>query len=548
MTNLRWAFVGLVAACLAGCATPGKGGAGGVGPADTAVAADVVLADAQPADVQAASDAVAAVDATSPADLSQDLLAVADQPSSADAAAIDAGPDAAADASAPKPALTQAAIDAALGTGDASKIQALVGDYDMPVCAAGSCTFLVLAKGTKTVEIMGDWAGWNTPAAMSAVPAVAGLFQAKITLDASQVREYKVKLDGAWAMDPSNPYFRFAGLGPNSAIYPSGSSRLRRFASVQSPQLGNTRDLYVYLPAAYFTNPTMHFPVMYWHDGFNVFSNPKAPFGDWKIDQTSDVLMASGAVEPIIAVGIDTDDRMSEYVWGPLDDGKVIHPPKIDKYAEFLVSTVKPLIDKSLRTLADRDHTAIGGSSLGGNASLWIGWNHWQTFGRLASFSGALWVGEDAISGTGKSGQGVPMRQLIAQNLPKVPIGALRIYMDCGDSDFDGAVCYECDSWVYSDWTRNALITLGWDNRLEWDTDADLKTAPSNLPLLTAVAKVPSLAWSATPPQPATWFKYLGLNQNLISLVGHGQQHNEGAWNLRAPAALRYLFPGAKPD
>lgn len=499
-----------------------------------------------------------AADAAPPpvADATLDGTAADTDPAQADATPVDENSEVAGDAasdSAPdtppaKPPLSPAAIEAALAGANAQEIETVLADYEMPVCAAGSCTFLVLAKNAKAVDIMGDWAGWSTPAPMQQVPAVAGLFAAKVTLNATQVREYKLKIDGTWAMDPSNWHFRFAGLGPNSAIYPPGSSRLKRFAGVASPQLGNVRDLYVYLPAAYFTNPDQHFAVMYWHDGFNVFSNPKAPFGDWKIDQTSDQLMASGAVQPVIHVGIDTDDRMSEYVWGPLDDGKVVHPPKIDKYADFLVNTVKPLVDKSLRTLPDRAHTAIGGSSLGGNASLWIAWNHWQVFGVVGAFSSALWVGEDAVSGTGKTGAGVPMRQLIADNAPKVPAGSLRIWMDSGDSDFDGVACYACDSWVFSDWTRNALISLGWDNRPGWDTDGNLQTAPKNLPIATPIGQVPSLAWQASPPAPTSWSNYLGLNKNLISMVGHGQQHNEGAWSLRAPAALRYLFPGPKPD
>lgn len=500
-------------------------------------AADVV--DAQAADLDAA---VAGTDVQAPPEVSGE---VADS-TSADVASIDSVDSSSApDTSKPsQQTWTLAEAQAALQADAPTQLQALLQAYDMPICAAGTCLFLVQQATAKSVEVVGDWGEWTQANALQPLTKAPGWHSGQVAIDHSKIREYKVKLDGNWALDPSNPHFRFGGFGPNSAIYPLGQSRLRRVAAVNSPQLNNSRDLYVQLPAAYFSSPNQHFPVVYWHDGFNVFANPKAPFGDWKLDQTADQLIAQGAVAPFIQVGVDTDDRMSEYAWGTLQVGATAYPPKMINYAKFLVETVKPLIDKSFRTLPDRDHTALGGSSLGGNASLWIGWHYWQVFGRIASFSGALWVGEGASSGVGTSGSGLPMREIIAQNTTGVPKGGLRIYMDSGDRDFDDNACYECDSWVYSDWTRNALITLGWANRPEWDTDANLASAPANLPPTTAVTQVKAIAWSPQPPSGQTWAQWLGLQNNLLSLVGHGHQHSEPAWQQRSAAALRYLLHG----
>ncbi len=547
MKWMQWLLAALLAACGAQPqqnALPNDAGHGAdVEAAAEDSAADAPLVDAAVADTPVADVPVA--DTTQLPDAPIDSWQPPADTSATDASATDTTASDTSPAAPAPPTLAQ--LDAALQSGDAASLQKLLDAYDMPVCEAGQCRFLVLAKNAKTVEIMGDWNGWNTANPMGAVPAIPGLFTAKVAIDTAQPRQYKVKIDGQWAADPSNPYFVFAGLGPNSAIYPKDHSRLRWIGDVKSPQLNNSRNLYVYLPAAYFQNLSGHFSVMYWHDGFNIFTSPLAPFGDWKLDQVSDELMAGGAVEPVIHVGVDTSNRMSEYVWAPLDDGSSVHPPLIEQYAAFLVETVKPMIDKQFRTLPDRDHTAVGGSSLGGNASLWIGWQKWQTFGRLASFSGALWVGEGISSETGKQSDGPTMRAIIADNAAKVPKGGVRVYLDSGDSDMSGTACYECDSWANTDWTRNALVAAGWDDRPEWDTDSNPLTPLVNLPYTTAIAQVPAIPWSATPPTGKTWSDYLQLSHNLMCLVGHGQQHNEGSWHKRAPAALRYLFPGKNP-
>jgi hypothetical protein len=98
---------------------------------------------------------------------------------------------------------------------------------------------------------------------------------------------------------------------------------------------------------------------------------------------------------------------------------------------------------------------------------------------------------------------------------------------------------------VETDWTRNALISFGWSNRSEWDTDKSLATPPKDLSGSTDISLVPSLAWAASPPAGYSgWKDYLGVQNDLLSLVGHGHVHNEGSWKLRFPAALRFLFPG----
>ena len=193
-----------------------------------------------------------------------------------------------------------------------------------------------------------------------------------------------------------------AGAGAQASAAPAGTIRIvENFAS---PQLGNSRSLRIYLPPGYDNAPQRRYPVLYMHDGQNLFDAKTASFGvAWDIGTTMDRLIAGGDIEPVIVVGIDnTKDRMDEYT--PCCDPK--HGGgKIDAYMAFLVDTVKPWADANLRTLPDRDHTAIMGSSLGGLASVYIAQRHPEIFSKAAGVSGSFWWNDDAFV------KNVPARQ-----------------------------------------------------------------------------------------------------------------------------------------
>ncbi len=552
MPRRNWLRIARIAPLLlASCAGPTQGPTiskdGFVMPVEDASSPGTSTPDATPEATETAPTETTATDASpadeaptdaSPTDATDDSPQTEPDIGDANDDAIETPPD--------EPPAIQT-FETATAAGDAKALSTWLAAYDMPVCdaAAAVCVFAVLAPQAKSLELMGEWDGWQQPTPMAPTALAPGWHFAKKALKVDKVLEYKVKIDGAWALDPSNRHIRFAAFGLNSGLYPSFGSRLLRIAAVASPALPTPRDLYVYLPAAYYVSKSTHFPVLYWQDGWNVFKNPKAPFGSWDVDVTADALMASGEVAPAIFVAIDTQDRMSEYVWVPLTHQNKTYVPKISAYAKLLTETIKPMIDAAFRTMPQRETTGIAGSSLGGISATWIAWHHWQTFGLFASFSGAFWVGEDKLSDSGKQAPGPPMRTLIATNAAKAPKGALRAYFDSGDTDFGGDVCYGCDAWAMSDWTRNALVAAGWDSRPEWDTDGDSTTPPTDLAETTPVAKVPALAWSASPAAGKTWKATLGVDKNLLSLVGHGHQHNEAAWKVRAGAALRYLLPGA---
>ncbi|SHG41240.1 alpha/beta hydrolase [Massilia sp. CF038] len=185
-----------------------------------------------------------------------------------------------------------------------------------------------------------------------------------------------------------------------------------------SPQLGNKRQLRVYLPPSYSENTAKRYPVLYMHDGQNLFDAKTAAYGvEWGIDETVNHQIATGAMDEVIVVGIDnTPDRIPEYT--PCCDPKY-GGGKLDAYQAFITDTVKPYIDKTLRTLPGRENTAIMGSSLGGIASVVIAQRRADLFSKAGGVSSSFWWND---------------RQMVNAPAPKV---AVKFYLDAG-GDNDG--------------------------------------------------------------------------------------------------------------
>ncbi|PWF48275.1 alpha/beta hydrolase [Massilia glaciei] len=207
--------------------------------------------------------------------------------------------------------------------------------------------------------------------------------------------------------------------GSTADIYPffgAPQGKLSIVDGFESPQLKNKRKLRIYLPPSYQENPAKRYPVLYMHDGQNLFDAKTAAYGvEWGIDETVDRLVAAGKLDEIIVVGIDnTPERIPEYT--PCCDPK--HGGgKLDGYRAFIVDTLKPHIDKTLRTLPGRESTAIMGSSLGGVASVAIAQRHPGVFSKAGGVSSSFWWNN---------------RDMIA-NLPaRVPV---KFYIDAGTKD-----------------------------------------------------------------------------------------------------------------
>lgn len=146
------------------------------------------------------------------------------------------------------------------------------------------------------------------------------------------------------------------------------------------------RTVVVLLPADYEQNTAKKYPVLYMHDGQNLFDPQTSSFGvDWQIDETLDSLAKIGEIEIPIVVGIyNTRERTEDYTPGRQNK----------KYMQFVVETVKPYIDKNYRTKTDRMHTSIGGSSYGGLVSFMLAWEYPQVFSKAFCLSPAFKVGK----------------------------------------------------------------------------------------------------------------------------------------------------------
>jgi predicted alpha/beta superfamily hydrolase len=177
---------------------------------------------------------------------------------------------------------------------------------------------------------------------------------------------------------------------------------------VHSPELGNERPLYVYLPPSYATDPERRYPVLYMHDGQNLFDVATSFGGEWEVDQTLEDASADGLEAIVVGIPNAGPGRLDEY--SPFPDPKHEAGGRGDAYLDFLVDTVKPLIDRDFRTLPGRDATGIAGSSMGGLITLYAFFRRPETFGFAGVMSPALWFGERAIYEVVRAAPFVPGR------------------------------------------------------------------------------------------------------------------------------------------
>ena len=190
---------------------------------------------------------------------------------------------------------------------------------------------------------------------------------------------------------------------------------LERIPGVSSAQLGTRRDVLVHLPASYARSDRRH-PVIYMQDGQNLFDPATSFAGDWGLLEALATLPRR-TVEPIVvAVPNAGEDRIGEY--SPFVDPKAGGGAG-ERYLDFLLNTLKPLIDSRFRTRADSAATGIAGSSLGALISLYGFFARPGAFGFMAALSPSLWFADKAIF-------------RVVEASPYVPG---RIYLDTGTEE-----------------------------------------------------------------------------------------------------------------
>jgi predicted alpha/beta superfamily hydrolase len=253
---------------------------------------------------------------------------------------------------------------------------------------------------------------------------------------------------------------------------------IRTHKGFHSRFLTSDRDIIVYLPPGYDKERGKRYPVLYLHDGQNLFDGATSfiPGGEWRMDETAQALIASGEIKPLIIVGVYNAgrERIDEYT--PSVDAEVKQGGRADLYGRMLVEELKPFIDGQYRTLRGPTATGLGGSSLGGLVSLYLGLKYPQVFGKLAVVSPSVWWDKRAI-----------VRDVQAYDKR----AHARIWLDIGTKESRNPMDAVNDTRAL----RDALIAKGWKE------NADLK-----------------------------YFE------------AEGAEHNEKAWAARAGQMLKFLF------
>jgi predicted alpha/beta superfamily hydrolase len=197
----------------------------------------------------------------------------------------------------------------------------------------------------------------------------------------------------------------------------------------------NARNIDVWLPPSYAASPTKHFPVLYMHDGQNLFDTATSYSNvAWGMDQAMLRLMKSGSAREAIIVGVwNTPKRYAEYMpqkavrGGNLSDVQYLHGTSgsiiSDQYLKFLVSEVKPFIDSTYRTLSNRENTLVMGSSMGGLISLYALCEYPNVFG-----------GAGCVSTHWPAGNGIVI-EYCKSHLPDAKTH--KIYFDYGTKTLD---------------------------------------------------------------------------------------------------------------
>jgi predicted alpha/beta superfamily hydrolase len=236
-----------------------------------------------------------------------------------------------------------------------------------------------------------------------------------------------------------------------STLWPRVRTRRPRGTLVTLPQvrsveLGNSRGLSVWLPPGY-SRSERRYPVIYMHDGQNLF-DPRTSYAEpWRVD-TAMARAGQRAMDAlVVAIPNMGVDRMAEY--SPYVDAKV-GGGSGDRYLDWVIGTVKPLVDQAFRTRPDREHTGMVGSSMGGLITLYAYVRDPSVFGFVGSLSPSLWFAGRSIFST------------LAES-PHVPG---RIYLDIGGRE--GKVAIDDARRM-----RDALIEKGYalGRELRWVED-----------------------------------------------------------------------------
>ena len=235
-------------------------------------------------------------------------------------------------------------------------------------------------------------------------------------------------------LDPDAPFL------PDSSLQHTITGDVRTHERFHSRFLLHDRTLVVYLPPGYDPTTRQRYPVLYLHDGQNVFDRATSFAEEWQVDESAQALISAGELEPILIVGVYNtgESRVDEYT--PTIQPHTGRGGHANAYGRMMVEELKPFIDRRYKTNPAAEHTALGGSSLGGLLTLHLGLTYPHVFSRLAVLSPSVWWDDRVI-----------IRE-VAKLRRRLPI---RLWLDAGTSEGEGTIA---DARAL----RDALVAKGW--------------------------------------------------------------------------------------
>lgn len=237
-----------------------------------------------------------------------------------------------------------------------------------------------------TLRCGGNGRDWNT--AIETTWTTGDIW--RVTLTTTGAIECKPMFNNVtWAVGPN---WRIAA-GQSATMWPfffNTSGRLTRTPGWRSNILNDSRAIWTYTPPSYTESTAQRYPVVYMHDGQNLFLDSYAFGGvSWAVAAAMDQGARDGTIREAIVIGIDNDvDRLSEYT--PVPDPSY-GGGNAANYLRFVIEELKPQMDLQLRTMPTADNTAIIGSSLGGLVSIWAGLTRPDVFKKVGALSPSTW-------------------------------------------------------------------------------------------------------------------------------------------------------------